>query len=57
MLCLPTFDGVDKDGIGIMVIEKENVVHITGGCEWETAWLVCGNHGIEFVKFNSGGAD
>ena len=40
VLCLSSFDGVDKDSVGIMVIEKANVAHSMGGCEWETAWLV-----------------
>ena len=32
-----TFHRMDKDGIGIMVIEKEDVVHVTGGGEREAA--------------------
>ena len=57
MFGLSILDGVDKDCIGIMIMEKKDVAHTTVGCERKASWLICTNHGIEGVKFNSSGAD
>ena len=57
VLCLCTLDGVNKDFIGIKIIEKNDVVHFMVGCEGKAAWLICRNHGIEDVKLDSSGAD
>ena len=54
---LPALDRMNKDCIGVMIIEEEDIVHTTSGGEWKTAWLVSGDHGVKCVEFTHIGAD
>ena len=56
-VCLPTLDWMDKDCVGIMIVEEKYIVHTTGGGEWKTHRLISGDHGIELIKFNHIGTD
>ena len=49
---LPTHDWMDKDGVGVMIVEEEDIVHTNGGGEGKTSGLIRGDHGLELVKFN-----
>ena len=40
MFCLSILDGIDKDGIGVMIIQQKNAVHATRGGEVKTTWLI-----------------
>ena len=57
VVCLSTLDWVNKDRIGVMIVEEKDVVHATCGGEGKTSRLVRGDHDVEIVKFNSRGAD
>ena len=57
VVCLPTLDCMDKDCVGIIIVEEKDVVHTTGGGEGKMSGLICGDHGAELVKFNCIGAD
>ena len=48
---------MDKDCVGIMIVEEKDVVHTTGGGEGKSPELIRGDHGVELVKFNCIDAD
>ena len=54
---MPTLDWMNKGCVGIMIIEEKDVVHTTDGGEGITLGLICGDHGVEIIKFNRIGAD
>ena len=54
---LPALDRMDEDGVGIMIVEEEDIVHPTGGGEGKTSGLVSGDHGVECFEFAHIGAD
>ena len=54
---MSTLDWMDKDCIGIMVVEEKDIAHTTCGGEWKMPWLIRRDHGVELVDFNSRGAD
>ena len=52
VFCLSALDGMDKDGIEIMIVQQKDVVHAACEDEGEPTWLILRDHGVEFVKFN-----
>ena len=54
---LPALDRMNEDGVGIMIIEEEDIVHPAGGGEGKTSGLVSGDNGVECFEFARIGAD
>ena len=52
VVSLPALDGMDKDCVGIMILEEKDIVHTTGGGEERTPWLISGDHGVKVIEFN-----
>ena len=40
VFCLSTLNGVEKDGIGVMIVKQKDAVHAACGGEGETPWLI-----------------
>ena len=50
-------DRMDKDCVGVMIVEEEDIVHTMSGGEGKTPWLVSGDHGVKGIKFKRIGTD
>ena len=57
VFCLPALNWMDKDCIGVMIIEEKDIVHTMCGGKWKIPGLISGDHGVKFIKFNRIGAD
>ena len=52
-----TLDWMDKNCVGIMIVEETDIVHTTCGGEWKTTRLIRRDHGVGLVEVNNREAD
>ena len=50
---LATLDWMDKDRVGIIIIEEKDIVHVFCGGKRKMPWLIRRDHGVELAEFNS----